>query len=383
MLHETIMSVVDLDYGCDASVTRRPSRALYIFSCFMVAATLGLIAAGGMITSTGSGLSVPDWPTTYGENMFTFPFSKWTGGIFYEHSHRLIASTVGFLTIILAVWLHIAKPSRMLKILGWCALAAVIVQGVLGGLTVLYLLPTWISVLHGCVAQSFLCILVTIAVALGRQRHSANGQQSIDSPYSSTRAPSSMWAFALVLVVFGQLIAGAIMRHTESGLAVPDFPAMYGSYWPGLSNAAMERYNESRAFDYQLLPVTRAQVAYHLVHRGGAVFVVIATLLALWSYRRHSASQLQMRAVRLIALLVFTQAGLGIATVLLRKPPMIATAHVVVGAATLAASWRLFLHVRWSPRTLPNAAAIDSKPSALPASNRHASMPKTVVGAGS
>ncbi len=350
---ETLMSAVELNYACNAPQQRVPSRKLYGFACFMVAATLGLIAAGGMITSTGSGLSVPDWPTTYGENMFTFPFSKWTGGIFYEHSHRLIASTVGFLTIILAVWLHLARPSRFLKILGWCALAAVIVQGVLGGLTVLYLLPTWISVMHGCVAQSFLCILVTIAVSLGRMRRSASV-----SPYANTKSTSPRWALALALVVFGQLVAGAIMRHTESGLAVPDFPAMYGSYLPSLTEDSLARYNESRAFDYQMEPVTRAQVMYHLVHRFGAVLVVAMMLVAMWRYRAKATGSSRLaRAAKLITVLVVVQAGLGIATVLLRKPPLFATAHVVVGAATLAASWRLFLHARFERGVTTDAAS--------------------------
>jgi len=317
----------------------------------MVAATLGLIAAGGMITSTGSGLSVPDWPTTYGENMFTFPFSKWTGGIFYEHSHRLIASTVGFLTIILAVWLHIARPSRFLKVLGWCALGAVIVQGVLGGLTVIYLLPTWISVMHGCVAQSFLCVLVTIAVKLGIMRREGRVEATpAGSPFGPSRTRSPRLALLLAMVVFGQLIAGAIMRHTESGLAIPDFPAMYGSYMPSLSADALARYNESRAFDYGLEPVTRMQVMYHLTHRVGAVLVVAMVMMAVWRYRTKATGDFRLgRAVGLIVALVLVQAGLGIATVLLRKPPLIATAHVVVGAATLAACWRLFLYAQWLP----------------------------------
>jgi len=336
----------------------------------MVAATLGLIAAGGMITSTGSGLSVPDWPTTYGENMFTFPFSKWTGGIFYEHSHRLIASTVGFLTIILAIWLHIARPSRFLKVLGWCALAAVIVQGVLGGLTVIYLLPTWISVMHGCVAQSFLCILVTIAVKLGIMRRADSVGGRAGSPFAPSGSTSPRLALLLAMVVFGQLIAGAIMRHTESGLAIPDFPAMYGSYTPSLSADALARYNESRAFDYGLEPVTRTQVMFHLAHRGGAVLVVALMLIAAWRFRTKATGDFRLgRAVGLIAVLVLVQAGLGIATVLLRKPPLIATAHVVVGAATLAACWRLFLYAQWLPvrSTVISASSVMATgPSAAP-----------------
>ena len=100
-----------------------------------------LVLAGSLVTSTGSGLSVPDWPTTYGWNMFSFPPSKWVGGILYEHGHRLIASTVGFLTIVLAAWLGSREPRRWMKWLGAAALGAVIAQGVLGGLTVLFFLP--------------------------------------------------------------------------------------------------------------------------------------------------------------------------------------------------------------------------------------------------
>ena len=99
---------------------------LHRFSQFLVGCTVLLVLAGSLVTSTGSGLAVPDWPTTYGWNMFTFPPSKWVGGIFYEHGHRLIASTVGFLTIILAAWIWLADPRRWLRRLGLAALAAVV-----------------------------------------------------------------------------------------------------------------------------------------------------------------------------------------------------------------------------------------------------------------
>src|SRR5918995_854573 len=121
---------------------------LHRFAKLVAASTVLLIAAGGMVTSTGSGLSVPDWPNTYGWFMFSFPVSKWVGGIFYEHSHRLIASTVGFLTIIMAVWTWRGEPRRWLRRLAFVALGAVIVQGLLGGLTVLYFLPAPISIAH-------------------------------------------------------------------------------------------------------------------------------------------------------------------------------------------------------------------------------------------
>src|SRR6476660_188771 len=137
---------------------------LHRFAQFVAACTVLLLLAGSLVTSTGSGLSVPDWPTTYGWNMFTFPPSKWVGGILYEHGHRLIASTVGFLTILLAVWLGVSDPRRWMKRLGAAALAAVIAQGVLGGLTVMFFLPAAISTAHAGLAEIFFCITVAIAL---------------------------------------------------------------------------------------------------------------------------------------------------------------------------------------------------------------------------
>src|ERR1700732_409805 len=107
-----------------------PSRWLNRFAWLTAVATLFLICSGGMVTSKGVGLAVPDWPTTFGYNMFLFPVSQWVGGIFFEHTHRLIASAIGFMTIILAVWLRFAEHRRWVRNLGYFALAAVILQGV-------------------------------------------------------------------------------------------------------------------------------------------------------------------------------------------------------------------------------------------------------------
>src|SRR3989449_6789819 len=137
---------------------------LHRFAQLVAACTILLVLAGSLVTSTGSGLSVPDWPTSYGWSMLTFPPSKWVGGILYEHSHRLIASTVGFLTIVLAVWLWWQDPRPWMKRLGAAALGAVIAQGVLGGLTVLFFLPAAISIAHAGLAEIFFCLVVSIAL---------------------------------------------------------------------------------------------------------------------------------------------------------------------------------------------------------------------------
>src|SRR5437764_12236547 len=118
---------------------------LHRFAKFLVACTVILILAGSLVTSHDAGLSVPDWPTSYGWNMFTFPPSMWVANILYEHGHRLIATSVGVLTIILAAWLWTRESRPWLRWLGVAALGAIVAQGILGGLTVLFFLPAAIS----------------------------------------------------------------------------------------------------------------------------------------------------------------------------------------------------------------------------------------------
>jgi len=312
---------------------------LHRFSIVVAGATWLLIIAGGLVTSTGSGLSVPDWPTSYGHNMFTFPFSQWVGGIRFEHSHRLIASTVGLLTVVLCLWLWRREKRSWLCWLGTTALFAVIAQGVLGGLTVIYLLPTPISVLHACLAQTFFCIVISIAVFTSPRWTTRPDRE----PTSSHAAPHR-WAFLLTLGIFGQLILGAVMRHTESGLAVPDFPRAYGQWVPDLSTSAIEGYNSERRFELLMPVVTKEQIVYHLAHRAGAIAVTILVLAAagriLRDYGRHAS--LRRPAVLLLVLLA-GQIALGGWTVWSEKAALVATAHVAVGAAMLATAWVLTL----------------------------------------
>src|SRR5678810_229257 len=142
--------------------------AFRLYTRLVALSTAILIFAGGLVTSTSSGLSVPDWPTTYGWFMFTFPLDKMVGGIRFEHTHRLIASTVGFLILVLAVWLRLAEPRRWVRQLGYVALAAVITQGILGGITVLWYLPDPISIAHASLAQIVFCLTMTIALFTSR-----------------------------------------------------------------------------------------------------------------------------------------------------------------------------------------------------------------------
>ena len=140
------------------------NRGLHRFAVVLACWTFLLIIAGALVTSNDAGLSVPDWPTSFG-SLYKIP--KLVGGVKFEHTHRMIAQVAGLLTIILAVWTWPTEKRRWMRILGWGALATVIAQGILGGLTVLFFLPPLISSAHAALAQTFFCIAVAIAVFTG------------------------------------------------------------------------------------------------------------------------------------------------------------------------------------------------------------------------
>src|SRR5262249_55668766 len=196
---------------------------LHRFSKFVVACTVLLILAGSLVTSHDAGLSVPDWPTSYGWNMFTFPPSMWVANIFYEHGHRLIASTVGMLTIFLAVWLSVNDPRGWVRWLGVAALGAIVAQGLLGGITVLFYLPAAISTAHAALAEIFFCM--TVAIAMFTSPGWIHGYD-----YSPGAAVDDVrlrrLATTTTCLVSAQILIGATMRHTRAGLAIPDFPSM-------------------------------------------------------------------------------------------------------------------------------------------------------------
>ncbi|HEU4520590.1 MAG TPA: COX15/CtaA family protein [Thermoanaerobaculia bacterium] len=225
------------------------------FTKLVAASTLFLIFAGAMVTSTGSGLAVPDWPLSYGMLM-----PPMVAGIFYEHGHRMIASTVGFLTIIQAVWLQLREPKRFVRILGWWALAAVVVQGLLGGLTVIFLLPLAVSVSHAALAEIFFCINISIAFFTSRWFETLKGSRV---PASGSRVGNL--ALLLAIAAFLQIFLGAVMRHLGAGLAIPDFPLSFGRLIP---------------------PIETMEIAANFAHRVGAVVVTVLVIaLAIRVYR--------------------------------------------------------------------------------------------------
>jgi cytochrome c oxidase assembly protein subunit 15 len=284
---------------------------LFLFALLTAASTAVLIFAGGLVTSTGSGLSVPDWPTSYGWNMFTFPLENWVGGIFYEHSHRLIASTVGFLILTLAFWLWRAEPRRWVRRLGFIALGAVITQGVLGGITVLWYLPDPVSIAHASLAQIVFCLTTTIALVTSpgwRTRYEQHG------PLPDDRTLQGV-AVATVACIYAQVVIGATMRHTDAGLAIPDFP------W---------------AFGHLIPPHWDPKIAIHFAHRVGALVVTTMVLATTGHVFAHHRRRLELLRPSLVLLgLVSVQVTLGALTVLSRKQHIINSFHVVTGALVL------------------------------------------------
>jgi heme a synthase len=309
------------------------------FATFVAFATVLLIFMGARVTSHGAGLAVPDWPTTFGENMFTFAPSKWVGGIFHEHFHRLFASAVGALTVILAIWIWSVESRRWVRWFALAAVVTVIAQGVLGGLTVKFLLPAWISSLHALTGQSFLLLTIVLAYSQSKDllayhfvpdRHVFRG------------------ACILIVLLYVQLLLGAFMRHTEAGLAVPDFPTMAGEWVPSIAPAALDRINEYRSV-LHLEAVSAGQVLVHLLHRAGALLVFLGSLYMLACARRSDPSHARL-AWGIFTVVLF-QATLGILTVISARQPEIASLHVVFGAVILGAttllalrsySWRLW-----------------------------------------
>jgi cytochrome c oxidase assembly protein subunit 15 len=313
------------------SAAERPSESdsiwLHRFAILTSVAVLALIFVGGLVTSTGSGLAVPDWPLSFGQL-----FPPLVGGVLYEHGHRLVASLVGILMIILASWIQRCDPRRWVRQLALAALLLVIVQGVLGGITVLFLLPTAVSVAHACTAQAFFALTVILAVCTGPSWNPLRRRLPDDG-----RPPLHQLAALTVALVFLQLVLGAWMRHTGAGLAIPDFPLAFGRLIP---------------------PLHDPQVRIHFLHRLGAAAVAASVLWTVGRVlRRHRANFALLGPALVLAGLLVAQVGLGALTVWTRMAVLPATAHVAGGAALLACGLILGLRARrLTPLEAPETA---------------------------
>lgn len=325
------------------------------FSKFLCAVTLFLILLGALVKSTESGLSVPDWPTTYGKFMFAYPLDKMAGGIKYEHTHRMLASIVGLLTLILTLWLLCIKTMPVwIKRLGIFAFLTVVAQGVLGGLTVKFFLPVWLSTFHGVLAQIFFLMGIFIAYALSIERYHRWNME--DETYNPRILRS---AVILTVMVYIQLIIGNIMRHAQAGLAVPDFPTMGWTLFPSFDQAWLNRIN-AYLFENNLGPVNMGQVFIHLLHRFLALLILINIL---WinniAYKECLNRPLLLKTLYWLNITVILQITLGISTVLAHKEAYTTTLHVTMGAIVLGLSFLMVL--RASPLTWRQFKTISTK----------------------
>ncbi len=380
--------------------------ALHRFAVFTALATLGLVGMGGLVTSHGVGMSVPDWPTSYGYNMFALPISTWlTGGIFHEHTHRLWASEVGILTIVLNCWLFgkksrpvlialgivlllagfagINRPnglqsslhigihgvivliatffwprcepaSRTLRVLGGWATVVVLLQGLLGGLRVVWdsqlvadvRLGTAFGILHGCLAQGYLVMLAVIALMTSRwwmetgfpssslSSSSSKSSRKIEDEDEDEDEKTSLrrWFLFATMLIIIQLIIAATMRHQHAGLAIADFPLAYGKLWPDMSAEAVASYNARRVEVTTSDAITAFQIGLQMTHRIVACLILAAVAACAWKARK--VRSLKPLAYAWLAL-IFIQVCLGAWTIWSNKAADVATAHVVVGALSL------------------------------------------------
>jgi len=350
-------------------------------------ATLALLAIGGLVTSHGVGLAVPDWPNTFGYNMFLFPASKWLGGILYEHTHRLTATFVGLLTTILAAWLWVRETrsgprwlgaSLILLVLvlmgarnfqvyvglaglapvvvaislyqarrhpqslrwwGIFAFAAVILQGVLGGLRVVFL-KDQLGIFHAILAQLFFVLVCALALFTSNWWQGKGAPDPRPATFAPRPAPLAglrVLLFGTTLLIVGQLILGATMRHQHAGLAIPDFPLAYGKIWPAIDPGSVALYNQRRFEVTDANPITASQIGLQMAHRILAVLIFAAVAWCAWAARRRFGREHLLSKLTLGWLgLIMAQVVLGAWTVWSNKAADVATAHVLVGALSLA-----------------------------------------------
>ncbi len=292
--------------------------------------TFLLIGLGGLVTSHEAGMSVPDWPTTYGYNMFLFPVDKWVGGIFYEHSHRLLASVVGFLTTLLAIFIWLKDSRKWLHWLGIAAFLLVILQGILGGLRVRWQL-NWLGVPHGAVAQTFLVLTCAIALCLSRWWQNLETAKLVSVPRGLRKH-----IFYVTLLIFIQLLIAATMRHQHAGLAISDFPLAHGKIWPDTTPTTIASYNAQRTEMNGENPITAFQVNLQMVHRLVAYTIFLGVAAAAFLARKKLGGGDALTKFAFFWLILLSlQIVLGAATIWSNKAADVTTLHVMVGAAAL------------------------------------------------
>lgn len=334
-----------MDTATNSSSARSGSHPVPLVHGIAVLAALStflLIVVGGLVTSKGAGMSVPDWPTTYGYNMFLFPYSRWVGGIFWEHSHRLLASGIGFVTLVLAAAAFIKEKRPWVRLLAVAAVMMVILQGVLGGLRVT-LYKDQIGIFHALLAQSFFGVLLVLTAVTGRGFLSG-------AWFQDAAAASLRWlVLAGMLLTYFQLGVAGTIRHQHAPLAIPDFPATYGQLIPDLSPASLDSINTRRSVD-QMAPVAKGQIVLQLIHRAGAVALLIVVIMVAFFTMQCTPLGHWMRSWSLLWVAgILLQILLGAVTIWTNKAADVATAHMAMGALltgfSILFTFRLFCAV--------------------------------------
>ncbi len=291
----------------------RFDRWLHVYAVVVVAVTAVLIYAGGLVTTIGAGLAVPDWPLSFGS---LNPSGWWKQPMVREeHGHRVIGAIVGLLTLILFFWLRMRGPREWLRKLGALALGMVILQGILGGLRVIEKNIAF-AIVHACLAQAFFCVL--IALAWGT---SASWLRDMPCRTDGQRRRYRPLALSVCAVVFIQLMIGAVMRHGGAGMAIPTFPLVDGGLVPA-------------QWDFD--------TAIHYAHRVWACMVVIAVAVLYLVALKHFTFWPRMMAALAMALVVI-QVLIGGSIIWTGRAIVPTTLHVLVGAMILGLSFSCFL----------------------------------------
>lgn len=272
-----------------------------------------LLLAGALVTSTESGLAVPDWPLSYGKVM-----PPMVGGILYEHGHRLVAAAVSALVGLEMAMLFFLEGRKGMRLLGVAAFVAILSQAVLGGLTVLLLLPPAVSSAHAALAEIVFALTAVVALLCSRTWKSLAVRPHFEENLSSS-LPDLRHAFGATAVataaIYVQIVLGAVMRHTGAGLAIPDFPAAFGGLWPSADE------------------LQRRGVGLHLAHRVGAVVVLVLVLAAVRALGRLSlVNPVFARFAAAWTGLVTIQILLGALSIWSKKAPPLTAAHLAGGA---------------------------------------------------
>ncbi|MBK8253823.1 MAG: heme A synthase [Polyangiaceae bacterium] len=300
------------------------SKWLHPFAIFTAACTFVLLIVGGLVHGTGSSLACPDWPLCHGQFL-----PKMEHGVFYEHSHRLVAGAVAILTAVLGVWLWVHKDHRHLRPFALAAPIMVLAQAVLGGLTVIYKLPKPITLSHLVLSMSFFSVLVIIAV---RTRPSALAFESEQASRARPEFDMRVSVGLVALAILGQIFLGGMVRHSMAGLACITIPLCDGAFWPPDSESA---YGER----------------LHMLHRYGAVIVGLLVIAHGVLVYRRSAKGTLVRALAAVApVLVLVQITLGILSVTSLLHLHTVTTHLAVGALVLATQvtiWAMMPGSRW------------------------------------